>query len=120
VSKPQMIMLQVTGQPPLNADPALFSNFVGISRVGAEVQFEFVFVDLSQVATLIQNAELTSSSQTDPIVGKTVAKIVMPASSFSQLKPHVEKLFSDIEKEVEASKHGEPQHVTDDRKRAKN
>jgi hypothetical protein len=102
------MMLQVTGQPPLETVPALFSNFVGISRVGAEVQLEFIFLDLNQVAIMIQDAEKTESTgPLPPVTGKTVVKMVMPSASFVQLKPHLEKIFKDIEKDMEALKHGD-------------
>jgi hypothetical protein len=108
VSKPpKMLMIQVAGQPPLEAVPALFSNFVGISRVGAEVQLEFIFLDLNQVATMIQDAEKANSTEPlPPATGKTVVKIVMPSASFVQLRPHLEKIFKDIEKDMEALQQG--------------
>jgi hypothetical protein len=109
VSKPvKQVMIQVTGQPPLEAVPALFSNFVGVSRVAAEVQLEFIFLDLNQVATMIQGAEKTENAgPLPPVTGKTVVKIVMPSASFVQMKPHLEKIFRDIEKDMETLKHGD-------------
>jgi hypothetical protein len=109
VSKPvKQVMIQVAGQPPLEAVAPLFSNFVGISRVAAEVQLEFIFLDLNQVATMIQGAEKTENAgPLPPVTGKTVVKIVMPSASFVQLKPHLENIFKDIEKDMETLKHGD-------------
>ena len=102
MSNPPKVMFQIRGQDPLEADPALYSNFVAISRVGTDVQFEFVFLDLNYVANLIESKKAKGNA-TDPdseqesVTGKTVAKIVMPAASFIQIKEHVEKLFGVIE-----------------------
>ncbi|MGB6483008.1 MAG: hypothetical protein WBE86_05925 [Candidatus Acidiferrales bacterium] len=101
MSKVKQIIVQVTGQPPLEAVPALHSNFVGISRAGGEVQFEFIFVDLNQIANMTQHNEAAAQSGTVfPVTGKTIAKIVMPAENFIQLEPHLEKIFSAIKSEL--------------------
>ena len=102
MSNSPKVMFQIRGQDPLQADPALYSNFVAISRVGTDVQFEFVFLDLNYVAHLIESNKMKlKTSDPDPeqdlVMGKTVAKIVMPAASFIQIKEHVEKLFGAIE-----------------------
>ena len=95
------ILLQVKGEEPLNAPPALFGNFLSVARVGTDVQFEFVFVDLNVLAQLIQGAPPTASPTIGaPVTGQTVAKVIMPAASFVQLKAHLEQIFSDIEKEM--------------------
>jgi hypothetical protein len=118
VSKPAQLLVQITGQPPLEAVPALHSNFVGICRVGGEVQFEFIFVDLNQLANMIQQNEardnnplMAAAEKTGPLTplsGKTVAKLVMPAEYFLQLQPHLEKMFSDIKIELEKNERKEP------------
>jgi hypothetical protein len=103
------MMVQVTGQPPLETDPALFCNFVGISRVASEVQFEFIFLDLNQVAQMLQSADKAenTSATLPPIAGKTVVKVIMPSASFVQLKPHLEKIFTDIQNEMHDTEPGD-------------
>jgi len=93
-TKPQTFEIQ--GQAPLDSTPALYSNFVAISRVGTEVQFEFVFLDLNQIAKMLAEPKATSS-ELPAVQGKTVAKIVMPAVSFVQLKEQLAKIFEALE-----------------------
>ncbi len=114
MSKPvKQVMIQVAGQPPLESVTPIFSNFVGISRVAAEVQLEFIFLDLNQVATMIMGAEKTENAgPLAPVTGKTVVKVVMPSASFVQMKPHLEKIFKDIEKEMQTLKHGDHQDAS--------
>ncbi len=103
--KPKTLNLQVQGQDARESAPPLFSNFVGIARVATEVQFDFIFLDLNQMALLINAKGSTDTPQTPSLVqGQTVAKIVMPAQSFVQLKDHVIRMFSDIEKELVLAK----------------
>jgi hypothetical protein len=94
------VMIQVRGEEPIDAPPALFSNFLGIARVAMDVQFEFVFLDLNQVAQIIQGAQSQKTGPTSPVAGQTVAKIIMPASAFIQLKDHIVRLMADIEKNL--------------------
>jgi hypothetical protein len=91
------VNFQVKGQDPLDAGAAVFSNFVGISRVGGDVQFEFIFLDINQLAILVE-AQKAAPSEVPPLLtGKTVAKVVMPAEAFLQLKEHINGLMSAIE-----------------------
>jgi hypothetical protein len=87
---------QVQGQPPLDAAPALFSNFMAVSRVGTEVQFEFIFLDLNQIANMLGDLK-TTPSESPKVQGKTVAKVVMPAVTFVQLKEPLAKIFEALE-----------------------
>lgn len=87
---------QVQGQSPLDAAPALYSNFVAVSRLGTEVQFEFIFLDLNQLAKVLDELK-TAPSETPTVQGKTVAKVVMPAVSFVQLKEPLAKIFEALE-----------------------
>jgi hypothetical protein len=107
VSEPKAMTVHVSGQPPLESSPALFSNFLGVSRLGTDVQFEFIFVDINQLAKMVQEANGMGNSPEAPIVGQTVAKIVMPAQSFVQLQQYFESLFKDIKAELEKLGHGE-------------
>ena len=89
------IIIQVKGGA-TDVPPALFSNFLGISRVAADVQLEFVFLDLNRMVEILNEGQ----KDRDPIMGQTVAKIIMPAAAFVQLKDHLAKLMKDIEKEM--------------------
>jgi hypothetical protein len=79
----------------------LFSNHVGISRAGTEVQFECAFLDINVVATILRSSKKEHSDPSPiDINGKSVAKIVMPLHAFLQLKEHLQGMFADIEKEL--------------------
>lgn len=93
--------VQVRGQDSLEACPAMYSNFVSISRVGADVQLEFLFLDLNFLAqlTLQMNALPTEIERQEflakqVITGKTVSKIVMPGFVFFQLREHLDQIFN--------------------------
>ena len=95
------VTLQVRGEEPREAIPAVFANFLAVSRVATEVQFEFVYLDLNMIANLLKIAADSQGKVTLPEAnGKTVAKIVMPASTVVQLKEHLSKLIEDIEAEI--------------------
>ena len=94
--EPKLQTFQVQGQPPLDAAPALYSNFMAISRVGTEVQFEFIFLDLNQIAKMLSELK-TTPSESPTVQGKTVAKVVMPAASFVQIKEQLATIFEAIE-----------------------
>ncbi len=98
----QVATINVRGQEPVDATPALFSNFLAVSRVATEVQFEFVFLDLNQIAQVLEKTKEAPNEPLPVVVGKTVAKIVMPAASFIQLKSHFEQIFKAIEEEMRA------------------
>ena len=109
--KPAYIF-SVKGQDPREAGPALFSNFLAISRLGTELQFEFVFLDLNQLATVLkdekeQKVKEGETGSPTTIVGRTVAKVVMPAVSFVQLREHINGLFDAIEKDLRESSEAE-------------
>lgn len=93
-------MIQVKGQDPLEAPSALFSNFLSISRVASDVQFEFVFLDLNRVVQILQTQQGAKGTAPVNAVGQTVAKVIMPAAVVVQLKDHIEKLMQDIQKEL--------------------
>lgn len=102
------LLLNVQGEDPRVASAPIFSNFLGISHVGSEVQFEFIFLDINLVAQAVEERkqmslqEARAAEQKPPTVsGKTVAKIVMPIASFVQLKGHVLSLFEKFEKVLE-------------------
>ena len=108
------LQFRVVGEDPRMASPPLFSNFVGIAHVGKEVQLEFMFLDLNQVAAKMES---TSSTPGEPVLfeGKTVAKIVIPSWAFLQLKDHLASILKKLEieesggaevKTVEHTAHG--------------
>lgn len=78
---------------------AVFSNFLQIARVATDVQFEFLFVDIQQVATALQKAR-ASDEAPEKLSGVTVAKVVMPALSLMQVKDHLNSILDAIEKEL--------------------
>lgn len=90
----KILNFKVKGQPPLQAVPALYSNFLAVSQVGAEVQFEFIFLDLNQVAGLIEQLKSSDVTVVPEVDGKTVVKVVMPAASFVQLREQFDKIFA--------------------------
>jgi hypothetical protein len=100
VSPDEQVLIQVRGQDPLEAPPALFSNFLSISRVAMDVQFEFVFLDLNQVVQIIEAGKNKGAGAPSPVTGQTVAKVIMPAAVFAQLKDHIVKMMTDIEKNI--------------------
>ena len=96
---------KVSGEDPKVGAAPIFSNFVGISQVGTEVQFEFIFLDINLVAQLLEakkrarpSEEITAEENPVEVVGKTVAKIVMPAAAFLQLKDHLMGMFERYER----------------------
>jgi len=92
--------LTVGGDDPRSVAPS-FANFVGISHVGSEVQLEFIFLDINQIAQQIQRVQAGASGDAE-MHGKTVAKVVVPVESFLQLKDHVSKVFERLEAAREA------------------
>jgi hypothetical protein len=91
------VLIGVTGDNNLEAPAALFSNLLGLARVGTEIQFEFIFLDLNQMANIIQTHQGTGQESANPVQGQTVAKIVMPAAAFVQLKERMNQMFADVE-----------------------
>ncbi len=98
------ISLEVKGQEPLEACPPIFSNFVAVSRVGTEVQFEFIFLDINQLAVTAQQAQGGTREQPIQVIGKTVSKIVVPASSLLQMKSHLDAIFVALKEDTGESK----------------
>lgn len=92
------ILLEVKSDERFTPLTPVFSNFVQISRVATDVQFEFLFVDINTVATSLQKAGESSEGEPIRVQGMPVAKLVMPALSFIQVKDHLNHLFEDIEK----------------------
>ena len=100
---------QISGEDPLDAIAPTYSNFVGISRVGTDVQFEFIFLDLNQLAQILEQSKTAESSQRQVLTGKTVAKIVMPGINFVQVKGQIEKIMKALDAEVQKLQNSEVQ-----------
>lgn len=75
----------------------LYSNFLAVSQVGNEVQFEFIFLDLNMVAGFIEQSKAGKLTEPPEVEGKTVAKLVMPAHTFVQLREQFEKIFRSLQ-----------------------
>ncbi len=90
----KIVNFRVKGEPPVQAGAALYSNFLGVSRVGTEVQFEFIFLDLNQLAMMVEQMKAAAAAVVPEVEGRTVAKIVMPAVSFIQVREQFEKIYA--------------------------
>jgi len=98
----RITQLQISGDDPLHtAVIPTYSNFVGISRVGTDVQFEFLFLDLNQLAQILEHSKTAEITERQILVGKTVAKIVMPGVNFVQVKEQIEKIMKALEEELQ-------------------
>jgi hypothetical protein len=62
VSEKAILNFRVAGEAQSAGPPALFSNFVAVSQVGTEVQFEFVFLNLNVLATMIGQDQVSGST----------------------------------------------------------
>ena len=109
----QGVKFLVIGEPPIQAIPALYSNFLGVSRVGTDVQFEFVFIDLNFLGSALAATKGKNISSPLRVNGKTVAKIVMPAITFLQVQEQLEKVIAALKEEM-SKVHG----VTDEQQRS--
>jgi hypothetical protein len=98
----KQFLLNIRGEDPLQAASPYFSNFVSISRLGTDVQLEFIFVDINRLALMTETAKKSEGSAQLEIAGKTVAKIVMPGLSFVQLKDHLDVIFEALKQELKA------------------
>jgi len=97
VSEQKILNFRVSGQAPVEAVPALYSNFLAVSHVGTDVQFEFIFLDLNLVAGTLKQLKEVENPSVPELQGKTVSKLVMPAANFIQLREHFENLFKTLE-----------------------
>jgi hypothetical protein len=97
------VTFRVVGEDPLLAGAPIFANFVAISHAGNEVQFEFIFLDINELALRFgqPNADDRPDLSTEQVKdvelrGKTVAKMIVPVSSFVQLEEHLKVVFKRI------------------------
>lgn len=93
----QAAKLTVSGEDPRQAGSPSFANFVAISHVGTEVQFEFIFLDLNQLALKIERVKAGQEDADGQFQGKTVGKMIVPVSAFLQLKEHLLSMFNRLE-----------------------
>jgi hypothetical protein len=96
----KITQFQISGEDPLQAVAPMYSNFVGISRVGTDIQFEFIFLDLNQLAQILEQGKTAESPERQVLAGKTVAKLVMPGVNLLQVREHFEKVMNTLEEEV--------------------
>jgi hypothetical protein len=102
----KLLNFTVKGEPPIKAGPALYSNFLAVSRVGTDVQFEFVFLDLNYMAVMIEKSKAEDVTVVPEVEGKTVAKLVMPAATFMQVRQQLETIFAALKAELPAAPEG--------------
>ena len=93
----KILNFRVRGEDAVQAVSALYSNFLAVSRVGTDVQFEFIFLDLNLIAGVLEQLKRAEKPSIPELQGKTVAKIVMPAATLIQLREHFENLFRALE-----------------------
>jgi hypothetical protein len=105
-SKPVSGTLTIIGDDPREAVAPLFANFAAVSHVGNEVQLEFIFLDINTLANQIEQVKRGEVPADLKIQGKTIAKIVVPAASFVQLKNHLLGLFDKLERAADENKRG--------------
>ena len=103
----KITQFQISGEDPLQAVAPIYSNFVGISRVGTDVQFEFIFLDLNVLAQILGEARTAETSDREAperqqLVGKTVAKIVMPGVNFVQAREQIEVIMKALDEVIRA------------------
>lgn len=110
----KQLIVQVSGTPPDQTAPALFGNFLAVARVGNQVQLEFIYLDVNVLAQMVQKTQELAASEPPQVSGQTVVKVVMPAEAFLAVRNHMEKVFSDITRELTKNELGEH----DARKRA--
>lgn len=93
------VTFRVLGEDPLDTAAPLFANFLAVSHVGGEVQFEFIYLDINQLALQFgqpgtdDRPEVEKPTGPVEMQGKTVAKVVVPVSSFMQLDRHLHEMF---------------------------
>jgi hypothetical protein len=104
----KQFLLNIRGEDPLQATSPYYSNFVSISRLGTDVQLEFIFVDINRLALLTEEARKSGTREPQEITGKTVAKIVMPGLSFIQIRDHLNTIFNALNEAIQ------PQEVNDE------
>jgi hypothetical protein len=92
--------ITVTADENRNSVAPLFANFLMVSSVGSDVQFEFLFVDLADLAGHIDKAKHGGGAKDFSCVGKTVSKTIVPAASFVQLKTHLAQMFERLEAQL--------------------
>ena len=89
--------ITLRGDDPLRAVAPTFANFLAVSHVGTEVQLEFIYLDINVIAQQIDKVKQEGAPAHVKLQGKTVAKLVMPISSFLQLKAHLLQMFETLE-----------------------
>jgi len=112
----KVLNIRVKGEDPFEAAAAVYSNFLAVSRVGTDVQLEFIFLDLNLLAVALEKLKQTANPEVPELKGKTVAKIVMPGATLLQLRQHFENIFNLLESEVSPKRAERAQEVKNDRR----
>ena len=99
----QQFLLNIRGQEPLQAAAPFYCNFVSVARIGSDVQLEFIFLDINQLALLTEQLKKSGSNETQELVGKTVAKIVMNGANFVQIRDHMNTIFDALAAQLQIS-----------------
>jgi hypothetical protein len=92
------VEFKVSAEDPQSVVP-LFSNFVAISRAGTEVQFDFIALDINELALKIA-AQGAGQQELPEIKGKMVSRVVVPLHVFMQLEQHIQSMFSTVKQEL--------------------
>jgi hypothetical protein len=100
VSEQQIILLNIGRDEKTPLVYPSFSNFLQVSRVATEVQFDFLFVDVNEIAVTIQKAKESPGEGPPKLSGVLVARVVLPALNFVQMRDHINGIFDAIEKEL--------------------
>jgi hypothetical protein len=116
------LTFRVTGEEPLSTRAPIFANFVAVAHVGSEVQFEFIYLDINELAQRfgqpgVDDRPVPEGEPPEEIVlkGKTVAKLVVPVASFVQLETHLQGMFRKFT-EVRDAKQPQPgEEATEER-----
>ncbi len=83
----------------------LFSNFISCARVGGEIEFEFCYVTITTLANSLVEARAKGLNRIDQTqYAKLIQRIVIPVDTYMQIKPQLEKLYSDINTELQHKK----------------
>jgi len=105
----KILTVQIQGEGPAYDHPPLYSNFLALSRVGMDVQFEFIFLDFNLIAQLfLQQKEGGVSTST--VEGKTVAKMILSGQSLIQIRDHLNHIMDEVDRAIKGMK---PQNETE-------
>lgn len=97
------VTIHVQGQGAMYSDPPTYSNYLAVARVGADVQFEFIFLDFNTIAQILDQSK-KGVALTLPVEGRTVAKIIVSGVNLIQIRNHLNFILDETEKAVKGVK----------------